>query len=254
MANSGDHGDLGLINCIGHPFVVEGPKVFDAAAASAHDQQISQLVMVGISDGSRDLTGSFRTLDTDRQQLHMGQRVTLTQDPQHIVHRRTGGTGDDTNSAGILRQRLLMGRIKQPLGSQFLLQLLKGGIEITHAVHSHGSAVKLIGAVSGINGDLAHSNDLHTVFRTKPQAHGIAFEHHTLQRAALILQCEIMMAGRIHFVVADLTADSHLVEQGIRVHFTTNVFIQLGNGQHILCHFIPPSFALPEPQRPWHCP
>ena len=79
-----------------------------------------------------------------------------------------------------------MGGIEKSLGGQLLLHLLKGRMEITHAVHRHSGAVKLVSAVSGIDGYLAHGNDLHTVFRPEPEPHGIALEHDALQCAALV--------------------------------------------------------------------
>ena len=146
-----------------------------------------------------------------------------------------------------------MGGIKQALCCQLLFQLLEGRIEVTHAVHGHGGAVQLVSAVSGKHGNLAHSDDLHAVFRPEPEPHGISLEHDALQRAAFILQREVMVARGVHLVVADLATDCHLGEQRVSIQAAADVFIQLGDGQNILCHIIPPWPGGPELLRPWRC-
>ena len=123
---------------------------------------------------------------------------------------RTGRTGDDTNGARIFGQGFLRFLGKQALGFQLSFQLLKGRVKITNTVHGHGSTVKLIGAVSRKDGNLAHGNDFHAIFRAEPQAHGISFEHNALQSAGFVLQGEIMVSGGIEFVVADLTPNGYL--------------------------------------------
>ena len=126
--------------------------------------------------------------------------------------------------------------IKQALGRELFLQLLKGRVQIAHTVHGHGGAVQLVGAVSGVDGNFAHGDDFHAVFRTKAQPHGVSLKHNTSERAALVFQREVVMPGRILLVVTDLPPDSHLRQQGVRVHSSPDIFIQLGDGQYILSH------------------
>ena len=129
-----------------------------------------------------------------------------------------------------------MSRVKEALGRQFLFQLLKGNIQIAHAVDRQGHAVQLIGSVSGVHGDLAHGDDLHAVFRPEPEPHGIALEHNTAQGTGLVLQSKIVVAGRVLFVVADLAPDGHGIEKRVGIHPAPDVFVQLGNGKHLLLH------------------
>ena len=103
------------------------------------------------------------------------------------MYRRTGRAGDDADGAGIFGQGLFVSGVEQPLRRQLFLQLLKGGIQVAHAVHGHGGAVQLIRAVSGVHRDLAHGDDLHAVFRAKAQTHGAALEHHTFQGGGFVL-------------------------------------------------------------------
>ena len=230
MSHSRDHGNFRMVNGVSHPFIIKGPKIFDGTTAPAHDQKVSQPVMIGIADGCGNLTGGFHALHPYRQQQDFAQRIPLAQNPKHIVHRSAGGAGDDTDGTGIFGQRLFVGRIKQALGRQSLLQLFKGSVQIPNAVHSHGGTVQLIGTVSGEHRNLTHGNDLHAVFRPESEPHGIALEQDTPEGSGLIFQRKVMMAGGIELIVADLALDSHLIQQLIRIHPAFDVFVQLGNG------------------------
>ena len=151
MTDSGDHGNLGLINSVGNLFIVKGPQVFNRAAASTHNQQVCQLVIIGIADSSSDFIRCFRPLYSYRKQTNLRQRIPFSQNAEHIMYRGSSRAGNNTDHTGILRNRFFVRRVKQSLGRQFGLQLLKSRIKITDAVKNQAAAVKLICAVSGIN-------------------------------------------------------------------------------------------------------
>ena len=229
-----------MVNGSCHLLIVKSPQIFDGAAAPAHNQQIRQFIMVCIGDGCGNLPGGFRSLHPDRQKPHLSQGVPFSQNPQHIVKGRSGGTCDDADGAGIGRQGLFMLRGKQPLGRELLFQLLKGRIQVPHSVQCHGGTVKLVGTVSGVYGDSAHGDDLHTIFRTEFQLHSAATEHDALQCTAFILQGEIVMAGRIHFIIADFTPDCKTCQKAVLIHEALDVSVYLGYGKNLLLHIIPP--------------
>jgi len=229
MAHSGNNGDLRFVDGIGHPLIIEGPQVFQRAAAPAYDQQVCQTVGVGIADGSGDFLRGFRALDTHRQELHLGERIALAQNAQNIVDCRTGRAGDNADGARVFGQLLFFLRVKQALGCQLGFQLLEGGIQVPHAVHAHGAAIQLISAVPWVDGDPAQSDDLHAVGRPEAQPHGIALEHDALQCRSFILQCKIVVPRGVTLVVADLAPDRHLGQERVSVHFSLNVFVNLGN-------------------------
>ena len=167
------------------------------------------------------------------------------------MDRGAGGTGDDTDGTGKGWQWLLVSRIKESLGGQLFLELLKSRMKITDTVHGHGGAIKLIGTVSGKHRNLAHGNDFHAVFRSEPKPHGIALKHDASQRAVGVFQSKVMMTGGILLIVADLPPNGQIVQNGIRIHPAADVFVDLGNGKHFLCHMITPGWL--GSQRPWRC-
>ena len=173
MANGGNDRDFGVIDGMGYQLVIERPQIFHGTAAPAYNQQIRQLVPIGIPDGSRYLPGGFRSLNPHRQKPDPGQRVTLSEDPQHIVNGRAGRAGDDANHTGIFGKRLFVPGIKKPLGCQLRFELFKSGIQVPYPIHYRGSAVELKRAVPGIHRDPPHGDHLHSVFRTKTQPLGV---------------------------------------------------------------------------------
>ncbi len=118
-----------------------------------------------------------------------------------------------------------MGRVKKTLCGQLGLQLLKCSIKITDTVHGHRGAVKLIDAVTGIDGDLTHGDDFHAIIRPKTESNCISLKHDTFQRCRFILQREVMMTGGIDLVIADLAPDGDTVQQRIIVQSATDIFI-----------------------------
>ena len=112
VSHGGDHGNFRFINGMGDQFVVERPQILNGAAASANDQQIGELVTVGIPDGRGDFPRRFRALHPNGQEPHLCQRIPLSENAEHIMHRRAGGTGDDSDGAGAFGQRLFAGGVK----------------------------------------------------------------------------------------------------------------------------------------------
>ena len=97
---------------MGDQFVVERPQILNGAAASANDQQVGQLVTVGIADGRGDFPRRFRALHPHGQEPHLRQRIAFPENPEHIMHRRAGGAGDDADGAGTFGQRFFVGWVK----------------------------------------------------------------------------------------------------------------------------------------------
>ena len=72
------------------------------------------------------------------------------------------------------------------------------------------------------------------------------------QYAAGILDGEIVMPGRIDFIIGKLAADSHLTQQPVVVKQELDILIELGDG-HDIIHAAPP-IAVPTPPHQGRCP
>ena len=120
MSNSRNDRNNRFINGPGHDLLVKGPQILHTAAASSNDQQITQLVIIGVADGCGDLSWCLCPLYPNGKQQYLHKRIPLAQDPQHIVDSCTGAAGNDADGTGKLGNWFFVGRIKKPLGFQLL--------------------------------------------------------------------------------------------------------------------------------------
>ena len=239
MPDGGNDRDLGIINGPGHALVVERPEILHRAAAAAGNDEVRDLIAVGIADRARDLRRGLRALHAYRQELDLGQRIPLAENAEHIHDRSTGGGGDDGDGMRIFGDRLLVRRIKKALLGQLFLQLLERNVKIARAVGCERIAVELVRAVAREDRHTAGGNHLHPVFRPEAQALRARAEHDAAQRALRVLERKIMMAGRIDFIVAELAAHADIAEQLVAVEQKFDIFVDLRDGNDVLLHHSP---------------
>ena len=227
MADGRDDRNMRIGNGAGHAFVVEGPKVLHGAAAAAGDDEVGQLPAVGVADRPGDLRRSLGPLHADAEQLDLRQRVALAQDAQHVVQSRARGGRDDGDAVREARQGLLALAGEQALSLQLQLELLKGDMQIADALRRERRAVELVGSVTREHGNAPARNDLHTRLRPETQAHGAALEHDAADGALAVLQREIVMAGGVNFIVAQLTADEQRAEKFVCFKALSQILVDL---------------------------
>ena len=89
-------------------------------------------------------------------------------------------------------------------------QLLIGHRQRAHPVGLHGSHIDLILPALGEQAHPAVQDDLHAAFRAETHLHGIRTEHDTGDHRPLVLQREVLVAGRMCFVIGKLATDADL--------------------------------------------
>ena len=128
MPDRADDRNFGCKNRPCHALVVKRPKVLHRAAAAAGDDDVRYLILVRVSDGPRNLSGSFLPLHAHGKNDNLAQRIALSQNPQHVHNRRARAGGDNGNPVRKRRQRLFVPRVKEPFGGELRLELLKRDI------------------------------------------------------------------------------------------------------------------------------
>src|SRR5207245_2687827 len=89
MSNGTDDRDVRGVDSLGDAFLIEGPEVFQAAAASANDHNVHREAAAGVQavqavDRPRDLLGGAVALDTHGAQDHLGRGPAAAQNLQHV--------------------------------------------------------------------------------------------------------------------------------------------------------------------------
>ena len=87
-----------------------------------------------------------------------------------------------------------MGRLKEALLIELLLQLLKGHMEVSHPVGGEGGAVELILSVPGKDRHPAKGQHLHAVLRPEAQRDRLPPEHDAPDGPSGVLEGKIVVA------------------------------------------------------------
>ena len=113
--------------------------------------------------------------------------------------------------------------VKETFGAQFFFELLKGERQHARAFYVDASCIQLIGTVALIDGDISADDDLHPVFRRKPQIARIAVEHHAFHAGRGILECKVTMPRGIPLEVGKLAAYQDVRENRFSLEHTLDI-------------------------------
>jgi hypothetical protein len=150
-------------NRAGHGFLVEGPQVFDRAAAAREQNHVHGLPAVEIFERRGDLLRRALALHTHgiNDQVQIGEAP--PQDADDIAHRRASGRSHDADAAGQQRQRHLAPGIKKPFGVEALLELLESQLQRAHSRRLEVLDVNLVLAARLIHADRSAHDQLEPV-------------------------------------------------------------------------------------------
>src|SRR5690606_37634856 len=122
MADRADHGNAAGVDGAGDGFLVEGPEVFQRAAAPADDQYVAITQPVGALDGTDDVARGFAPLHLNREEGDGNGGKAAFQDRENVMDGGTGGRRGDADMAWQGRNRTFAGFIEQAFGGQTALQ------------------------------------------------------------------------------------------------------------------------------------
>ena len=129
MADARDRGNFRVGNGAGDHFFVEGPQIFERAAAARENQHIHRFH--GIEELHRlddFLCGAF-ALDPHRKHREMDVGKAAPEDAHDVAHRGSSRRGDEADAAREERQRLLPGGSEQAFGFKPLFQLIESKLQ-----------------------------------------------------------------------------------------------------------------------------
>ena len=99
-------GIVGSGNRARDDFLVEGPEIFERAAAAREDQHVGEFRAIEISQGRDDFGGRAFALHFHGIELHVHIGEAALQNAQNVANGRAGGRGDDADAARQHGQRL----------------------------------------------------------------------------------------------------------------------------------------------------
>ena len=217
VPDGGDQGDFRSRRGPDHRFLVEGPEVFQTAAAAGHDQHVRSWNRTagGQPVEARDRFGDANVrpfpLDRHGPQDH-APREAVGEPVQNVANHRAGRRGDDTDDVRQEGNVLLALFFEQALGCEplapVLEQLEKGALprELDRFDDD------LITRAARIGRDAAGADDLHALFELEPQPAHRAAPADAVERRRIVLQREIEMPGAVIVGPPHLAPHAHMLE------------------------------------------
>mmetsp|Transcript_1418 Transcript_1418/g.4232 ORF Transcript_1418/g.4232 Transcript_1418/m.4232 type:complete len:279 (-) Transcript_1418:340-1176(-) len=209
MANATDHRQGRGRNRAHDPLIVEGPEVFQRAAAAHQQQHIDLGALVRgaqrLHQGRRRVCALYRAGVDDDLDMWGPAR----QRGQHVMQGRTGAGRDDADAARVAGQGALGVLVEQALGGQSRPQLQEQLIQGTGAGPPHRLDDELQFAARLIHSDPAAQLDQGTVCRREIEHRRGASKHRAAQagrQAIGILEREVAVAARRTGVAGDFPA------------------------------------------------
>ena len=169
----------------GHFLFVKGPQVFNGAASASHDHHIHSVCFQHPDSTHDALLGAFPLhLGRIKNQLDIG--IAASGNIHDVPHCRSGGRGDNANSACKGWDRLFVFRCKHPHLFQFFFQHLEFLIEKPISIQPYLFGIQLVGAASLIHIYRAQDHDLLALAHTKRESASLPGKHDAGNRSGLI--------------------------------------------------------------------
>ncbi len=129
VSHAGNHRHGGSGNRASDGFLVEGPKIFERAAAAGENHHIGEFGAIEIAQARDDFAGRSFALHFYGIELHVNICEAALEDAENISNRRASGRSDDADAAGQNGQRLFARFVEEAFFLQLLFELLEGELQ-----------------------------------------------------------------------------------------------------------------------------
>ncbi len=175
MSDAGGDGDVGGDDGAGEGFVVEGPEVFEGAAAADEENQIDSfefrvsgfeffVVGVEVFEGRDDFFGGVFALDADGVEEDVEAGEAAVGGGEDVVEDVAGFAGDDGDALGEFGEWAFAGLFEEAFGFEFVAELAEGEFEAAGALGEEGFDVELEFALGFVEFEGAAGDDGEAIF------------------------------------------------------------------------------------------
>ena len=168
VTDARDNGNARGNDRLGNRFFIEGPQIFETAAAAPKNDQVDWLAIgrlqaIECPECRNDFLHRALALHADRADPYLNSGPATRQDFQHIADRGAGRTGDQNEPAWDTRQRLLAAWLEIALDRELFLELTKRQFQRADAFWLNFLNGELILAARLIHRKPAPRNDAHAI-------------------------------------------------------------------------------------------
>ena len=115
MPDGGYDRDVRIIDRTRDPLIIKRPQVLDRTAAAAGNDEVTDLIAIGIPDRSGNLCRCLRSLYAHGQQHDLAGRPSLAEYADNVAHCCARRRRDHSDALWKCRQRLFVRTVKQAL-------------------------------------------------------------------------------------------------------------------------------------------
>ena len=148
-----------------HGLFVEGPEIFQRAAAAAHDDQVRPPGAAEIFDAAADFFHRALALHQRGEEADVQAREAARENLDHVGDGGAARRGDDADAPRKARQGALALRREESLGGQFLLELLEGQLQRAESLRLEQFDQQLVFAARFVDVDAAARQHRQAVLR-----------------------------------------------------------------------------------------
>ncbi len=221
VADGADDGEAGVEDGAGDFFFVEGPEVFEAAAAAGDEDEVEGVLRVGGgpvvegADGAGDFLGGSSSLDAAGGEEDFEGGLAAFDDVEDVAQGGAVEAGHNAKAGGAAGERALAGGGEEAFGIEALFEGFKGGLEFALALEFDGGDAELVLAARLVNGHLAFEDDGLAVAQVGAvERAGVGFEEDALDLGVEVFEGEVGVAGSLEAEVGDFAADPSVAEVG----------------------------------------
>src|SRR6267154_2264341 len=207
VADAGNYRNFGGEDGARHLFFVEGPQIFERAAAAREDQHIDHSLAIEELHGAHDFLGGTVTLDAHGIDREMHIAEAASQNADHIAHSRAARGSNQSDAAGQERQGLFAIRGEEAFRFEAFLELLEGQLQSAQADGLNVLDIDLVFAARFVDADGAAHRDAQAVFGAKLHGAELILEADALRLRAFVLQGAVNVAGLRFVAVGDFAGD-----------------------------------------------
>lgn len=203
----------------GDDFLVEGPEVFDAAAAAGDDDGVDAwegAAGFGVyhGEGVGDFGGGTEALDADWDDEDAEPRGASGEDIEHVLEGGTGGGGDDRDGGGHGGDGLFEVLGEEPFGGEFLFEGFELELEGACAGGEDAADDELVLTAGFVDGEVALELEGEAVVHGDEDLLGGVFEEDAGELSGGVFEGEVAVAAGLAAEVADFAFDPEIAESG----------------------------------------
>ena len=238
VSDGGDDGEGGMEDSAGDAFFVEGPEVFEAAAASREEDKVKTIVRVGAApvveqfDGTGDVFGGTSALHAAGGEDEFQAGMAALDDVEDVADGSAGGGSDEADAVRIAGDGAFAFGGEEAFSLEFLFEFFEGDLQGADPLHFDGVDDELVLAADVIDGEVALQDHFLAVGDEFAMGDIFAAEEDATELSAGIFEGEINVAGALLAEVGDFAGDP----DGADFFFeeTPDFESEFGNGKDVM--------------------